>query len=249
MRIALKKIDTAIARIKEFEPLEGYHLAFSGGKDSQCLYHLAVMAGVKFDAHFQFTTCDPPELLQFIRDYYPDVAWEKPSKTMWQLIEEKHMPPTRLSRYCCQYLKERGGEGRFVLLGVRWAESDRRKKNRKMVELCPTKGKRMLSPIVDWSDQDVWNFIRGQHLPYCRLYDEGFFRIGCVGCPMGGRKSQIKEFNRWPNFKKAYLRAFEKMLAVNIERKVTNRCNWMTAEDVFYWWIMTPDRLQLRLEL
>ena len=45
------KVELAIRRLKGFEPPEGYYVAFSGGKDSQCIYHLCKMAGVKFDAH------------------------------------------------------------------------------------------------------------------------------------------------------------------------------------------------------
>lgn len=67
------KVQTAIDRLRAFEPKDGYFLAFSGGKDSQCIYHLAKMAGVKFDAHYHVTSVDPPELVQFIKAQYPDV--------------------------------------------------------------------------------------------------------------------------------------------------------------------------------
>ena len=63
------RVQTAIDRLRNFEPPEGYHLAFSGGKDSQCIYHLAQMAGVKFDAHYNMTSVDPPELIYFIREH------------------------------------------------------------------------------------------------------------------------------------------------------------------------------------
>ena len=56
------RVAEAIKRLKTFEPPEGYFLAFSGGKDSQAVYHLAKMAGVKFDAHYSLTTVDPPRL-------------------------------------------------------------------------------------------------------------------------------------------------------------------------------------------
>lgn len=72
------KVQTAIDRLRAFEPQEGYFLAFSGGKDSQCIYHLAKMAGVKFDAHYQVTSVDPPELVQFIKAQYPDVHRDIP---------------------------------------------------------------------------------------------------------------------------------------------------------------------------
>lgn len=129
------KVEVAIDRLQSFEPKDGYYLAFSGGKDSQCIYHLAKMAGVKFDAHYRITSVDPPELVRFIKTQYPDVALDYPRDadgnviTMWNLIPQQTIPPTRKARYCCDKLKESGGEGRLTVTGVRWAESPARKQN------------------------------------------------------------------------------------------------------------------------
>ena len=108
------KVKNAIELLRTFEPPEGYYLAFSGGKDSVAIKALADMAGVKYDAHYNLTTVDPPELVNFIRKSYPDVITDMPKETMWQLIVDERVPPTRLMRYCCRALKERGG-GRAVL--------------------------------------------------------------------------------------------------------------------------------------
>ena len=129
------KVQKAIDRLRMFEPPDGYILAFSGGKDSQCILHLAKEAGVKFEAHYHLTTVDPPELIYFIRDHYPEVIFDKPEITMWNLIVKKKMPPTRLVRYCCEHLKEGSGMGRTVITGIRWAESNRRKQKRSMLEI------------------------------------------------------------------------------------------------------------------
>lgn len=72
------KVEMAIKRLQAFCPPEGYYVAFSGGKDSQCVYHLCQMAGVKFDAHYNVTSVDPPELIRFIKKNYPDVKWDYP---------------------------------------------------------------------------------------------------------------------------------------------------------------------------
>lgn len=135
------KVQIAINRFKAFEPPEGYFLAFSGGKDSVCIKALADMAGVKYDAHYSVTSVDPPELVRFIKEKYPDVARDIPHDkngkpiTMWNLIPKKKMPPTRLARYCCAVLKETAGKGRITVTGVRWAESARRKENQGVVLL------------------------------------------------------------------------------------------------------------------
>lgn len=138
------KVEVAIDRLQSFEPKEGYYLAFSGGKDSQCIYHLAEMAGVKFDAHYRITSVDPPELVRFIKTQYPDVALDYPRDadgnviTMWNLIPKQTIPPTRKARYCCDKLKESGGEGRLTVTGVRWAESPARKQNQGEVVIVKT---------------------------------------------------------------------------------------------------------------
>jgi len=255
------KLDITLKRLKSFEPEEGYYLAFSGGKDSCVIKALADMAGVKYDAHYSITSVDPPELVNFIKKHHPDVIWErnhwadgKPI-TMWNLIPTHTMPPTRLVRYCCQALKESGGEGRFTITGVRKAESYKRSQrggveiadtksakrenldpdnpDQEMIHICQTKAQRVLNPIIDWEDGEVWEFLKDFNIPYCELYDQGYKRLGCIGCPMSTQQQQ--ELERYPKFKEAYLRAFDRM--VNSERFDKAKSQWKTAEDVMDWWI------------
>ena len=147
-----EKVKTSIERMKAFEDVakkhadngkEGYYLSFSGGKDSVVVKALADMAGVPYDAHYRVTSVDPPELVKFIKEKHPDVQIDIPRYktgedvgkqiTMWNLIPRKLMPPTRIARYCCKYLKEDGGDGRMCITGVRWAESVNRQKNQGLV--------------------------------------------------------------------------------------------------------------------
>lgn len=275
------KLEATLDRIKTFEPPEGYYLAFSGGKDSQCIYHLCKMAGVKFDAHYRVTSVDPPELVRFIKEKYPDVSREVPHDdegkpiTMWNLIPKKKMPPTRIVRYCCKDLKESGGKDRVTMTGVRWAESVNRKRNqgfitimrgnkkiqntlndiganftktdrggvvlnldndkaRRGVELCYRTRKTLINPIIDWTDDEVWEFLNEiVKVPHCCLYDEGFKRIGCIGCPMRDTKGMKHDFERWSAYKKIYLRAFRKML----ENRDSDNTEWKDENEVFDWWI------------
>lgn len=261
------KIDVAINRLKMFEPKEGYYLAFSGGKDSQVIYHLAKEAKVKFDSHYNITGIDPPELVYFLRKNYPDVIRHQHNKSIFKLIEEKGLP-TRIKRFCCSELKEKGGNGRFVVTGVRWAESVKRKNNRnliefdsfgskskkailereiflnsdnddkrKMLENCSIKGKNILNPIIDWSESEVWEYLKSRNIEYCKLYDEGYKRLGCIGCPMSSSKR--KELKNYPKFAENYKKAISRWLPKYIERREMKNENpyFITVDDWYKWWI------------
>lgn len=243
MQIGLfeQKFDVAIKRLIDNEPDdEPYYGATSGGKDSIAIMKLAEMAGVSVEWYCNLTTVDPPELIRFIRKNYPAVKFNQPEINMWQLIVKKRMPPTRKVRYCCEYLKEGGGNGRVVVTGVRRSESPKRS-TREAVEECWKKsGKIYVNPIIDWNTHDVWSFIREQKLEYCRLYDEGFKRLGCIGCPMGGTVGMEKDFGRWPHFKRLYIKAFKKMLDNRLRDDLLTK--WTSPEAVMEWWIKNPGK-------
>ena len=259
----------------------------SGGKDSSVCVELARRAGIPFEVQHNHTSVDAPETVRFVRSEfkrledmgikctinYPTYKGER--VTMWSLIPQKSMPPTRIARYCCSVLKEGGGAGRFITTGVRWAESTRRKNNRGiyenftdtrakkkvilnndnddkrlLFENCKLKAKRIVNPIIDWEDDDVWDFLQDSQIPLNPLYKEGYCRIGCIGCPMAGRRSREIEFKRWPKYKDMYLRAFDKMLKVREARgKIDGSWRQGTrAIDVFNWWMeydISPGQIYL----
>jgi phosphoadenosine phosphosulfate reductase len=211
---------------------EGYYVAFSGGKDSQVIYELCKMAGVKFKAHFNCTTVDPKEVLRFIHEKYPDVIWHRPEKSMFKLIEEQGSLPLRNLRYCCRLIKEYAGVNSVVVMGLRKSES-RARQNRKEVAMQCVKGedKIMLCPILEWTTKDVWQFIK-THIGYnCILYDMGFRRIGCVACPNAYYKTKLKELLVSPKFEYAYKKAIQKCIDKG------NYEQFDDADDVFKWWI------------
>ena len=221
--------EVAIARLKAFEPEEGYYVAYSGGKDSDTILDLVRRSGVKYEAVHNLTTCDPPEVVRHVKAQ-PDVTISRPELTMWQLIRKKRMPPRRNARYCCEALKERGGVGRIVVTGVRWGESAKRSK-RRMFEACykvRSKGKHYLHVIIDWSTDDVWAYIKERGIKYCGLYDEGFKRLGCVLCPM--TRDVQRQIERWPQMARAWERAIKAMYKPSNNR-------WATPEDYWQWWL------------
>ena len=129
----IEKEKRAIEYLRAFQPqTEPYYLCYSGGKDSDTILALAKLADVNFEAVHNLTTVDAPETVQYVRSQ-PEIQIDKPEKTMWQLIVEEKTPPTRLIRYCCKRLKERGGKGRVKVTGSRWAESLNRKNNQGLV--------------------------------------------------------------------------------------------------------------------
>lgn len=233
------KVQEAVDLLKQYEPPEDYYVAFSGGKDSLCIYWLCKIAGVKFDAHYNFTTVDPPELVAFVRTF-PDVIIELPKENIWKLIVKNGQPPLRISRYCCRSLKEGGGRDRVKVLGVRAEESNKRK-GRNVIELDSRLGSKIINIIYHWTELDVWEFIHWNLIDYCSLYDEGYDRLGCVACPLAGTKKMENDFKRWPLYRAAYVRAFDKMI---VERNRKGRLtDWQTGEDVMHWWLYGSEKV------
>lgn len=118
----IRKAESLALRMSD----QGFHVAFSGGKDSQVLLALMELSGCKYHAEMQVTSVDSPNLMRFVRDNYPNVKLNLPKKNMRQLILQKKLLPTRQARYCCAILKEQAGVGSVTCVGVRAAESARR---------------------------------------------------------------------------------------------------------------------------
>ena len=233
--------DLELDLLRKHAPLK---LAFSGGKDSVVCKWLCQQAGVAFDAFYSNTTIDPPELVRFIKQHHSDVRWRNPQIPMMIAVATlPKVPPTRSCRWCCQRYKETiPATDRPTVIGVRAAESARRsaKWTAHVVQL--SSGTAIL-PILRWTDEDVWTCIRENGIPYCSLYDEGFKRLGCVGCPLGTIANQRREFERWPNFmrnwKKAIIANWEKWHAVPRIKDGMPRyhAKFSSGEEFWQWWL------------
>jgi len=220
-----------------FEPPEGYWLAFSGGKDSVVAYDLAVKSGVKFEAHYNVTTVDPPELVKFIKKNYDGrVKFDYPGKPLLKRMLERGQgfPPLRNMRWCCEEYKEKGGEGRTVLTGIRDQESSRRKLRGKVEACLKGAGKKFVHPIKDWNTTDVWDYIRQNRLLYCALYDEGFERLGCVICPF--EQNIGRSMARWPRMWETTRRHFRLLYDQRVAGDKPFK-NWKNGDEMFEWWI------------
>ena len=269
-------------------------LCYSGGKDSDVLLHLAksCLAPSDFEVLNSHTSVDAPETVYHIRKVleecrrggieanirYPKDKDGNPL-TMWRLIPQKKMPPTRTVRYCCAALKETSTPNRMACLGVRAAESTKRRgreafgvrggslrqatffsldhteevhheaKDRDpvwdctLIKIMREHGDTVVNPIYEWTDADIWQYIRANGIKTNPLYECGYSRVGCIGCPMATYKQKMKEFADYPKYKDAYIRAFQRMLDKRIEDgkdDVTDKegyHRWQTGQDVFDWWV------------
>lgn len=277
----MDKEQTAIARLQAASEmsLQFYKtplvVTTSGGKDSAVCIALAERAGISFEVMHNHTTVDAPETVHFVRKDFHRLEgkgvkctinfpiYKGQRVTMWSLIPQKLMPPTRVARYCCLILKENGGNGRFITTGVRWAESQKRKENRgiyesspsdkakriilkndnddrrRLFETCKLKAQRTCNPIIDWTDREIWDYIQTEHIPVNPLYACGYSRVGCIGCPMAGTVMRQREFARYPKYQAAYIRAFDRMLKERIRRGRIDG-TWRegtTGIEIFHWWM------------
>lgn len=95
------------------------------------------------------------------------------------------------------------------------------------------------NPIFQWTDADIWEYIRSENIEYNPLYDRGYSRVGCIGCPMARYSERTKEFADYPKYKNAYIRAFDRMIQRRKEKGKETR--WENGQDVFDWWIEDPN--------
>lgn len=205
-------VQRSVALLQAHVPPEGYFGAFSGGKDSVVIKHLAALAHVPVQWHYHMTTIDPPELVTFIRDVHADVVWDPPPHgNFFVRFERRKVFPTRRFRWCCAEFKERTPQGATAILGVRVEESTKRRIRYTQCVVTDDRANNVhtkVLPIRLWTHEHVWAFIHAYHLPYCKLYDDGWERLGCVGCPLSRVDVRLREFARWPRFESRWRLAF-----------------------------------------
>lgn len=233
------------------QPNDGYYVGFSGGKDSQVVLELCKMAGVKYRAVYNNTTIDSPKNVLFIRKNYPEVEISNPNTNFFKLVE-KHGLPTRLSRFCCKELKERGGIGYVTVTGVRHEESRNRGGYQQVMKKGKTKkdaevkdldkmeslnfqcvngnDKFMLYPILEWTETDVWQFISRQRLPYNSVYDD-LSRVGCLFCPFAGKEQILFNAEKYPKHWNLMKKSFGKFFENKKEK------DFNTVDEYFDWWL------------
>lgn len=213
-----KKVDQAVKLIRlagaDGETVE---VAYSGGKDSDVILELTRMAGINYRAIYKNTTIDPPETIKHVKGKGVEVR--NAEQTFFDLVAKKGWP-SRFVRFCCSELKEYKVLDRSIM-GVRKAESVARMKRYDEPTKCLTYGSKKeyveaFYPILEWSDQDVADFIKDRGIECHPLYydEQGNFhverRLGCLCCPLVYRKKRVEEFKKYPRMIVLYLRAGQK---------------------------------------
>lgn len=234
------KVDFAIKLLRsipasENDPVE---ISYSGGKDSDVILELAKMSGINHRAIYKCTTIDPPKTIAHAKSMGAEIL--KPTKTFFQLIRENGMP-SMFYRFCCKYLKEYKILDRAVQ-GVRRAESVKRAKRYKEPEVCRTypngEKVKVYLPILEWSDNDVAEFIKERGIKCHPLYydENGEFRVerrlGCIGCPLQSMSKRRGEFLKYPKMLKLWIKNAQEYLNShpNVKTSKTfdgSAYNWM----------------------
>lgn len=198
------------------------------------------------------TTIDPPQVIRFVRENYPDVIFNRPSMSIYDMAKKKGMLPTRIARWCCKEYKEISGAGYVTLIGIRKEESVRRSKREeiemsnhkfsgnfdqwsdheeKMVACVGGKDKIMVSPILYWTERDVWEFLNESKIKHCSLYDKGYRRIGCILCPMSSAKNINRDMKEFPHVVRKWKETIQ-WLRDNKWKRTT-----LSVDEYFNWWI------------
>lgn len=258
------KLEVAIALLKAWEPLGGYYFADSGGACSSATLDILQRNDIKHDAHHCVSPIDPPIIREFLKQYHPDTQWDYHAKGFWKMVQSKGLP-MRNRRWCCEVIKEAGGDNRVVVVGNRRAEGNIRSKQcfvetpeQRMATMTkrgfkPKKStKTFLRPIIEFTDSDLWQYIREHDVPYLSLYDEGtdhkgygegiFKRMGCVLCPFARNIESEEEY--FPEIVKLWKLACERLTVATKERGYLNKRGKPVkhrfepgTDQMYDWWV------------
>ena len=211
----VKKIVGIYEKYKD--KLDVFHVAFSGGKDSEVLLDLVRKALPKksFVVVFGDTGMEFPDtyaVVEKIKDicqveeipFYTSKSHFDPHDS-WKLFG----PPARVLRWCCSVhkstpqtlkLREITGKNNYVgldFVGVRKHESIARSEYEYENFGKKQKGQFSFNAILEWTSAEVWLYLLRYALPINEAYKKGNSRAGCLFCPMGGNKGDFVQYHSY----------------------------------------------------
>lgn len=186
-------------------------LAYSGGKDSDVILHLARTNGINVQPIYKCTTVDPPGTIKHVLSVGATIR--HPKRNFWKIVEAKGFP-SRFERFCCSELKEFKISDTCIM-GIRKDESTKRDKRYKEPIECRLykNGGRVnaIYPILYWTEKDIEEYIKENNIQCAPVYYKNNVfdvkvRLGCIACPLQNRSSRIEEFRKYPGFVKQYIK-------------------------------------------
>lgn len=117
--------------------------------------------------------------------------------------------PFNIGSGCCKEMKLKPiaeyvkKTGRVPIMGTTASESALRAQKFLQYGFYNLEGKKaQCTPMSIWTDDDVWEYIHRFNLPYCKIYDMGYDRTGCVFCMFGAHLD--KEPNRFQKLQRTH---------------------------------------------
>lgn len=200
-----------IQSYKDKYPIEDMMVSFSGGKDSTVTSHLVNKAlGTNKVLHvFGDTTLEFPATIEYKKRFKKNdesqgvrILTAKNREKNFEELCKVVGPPSRVMRWCCTIFKTgaiqktiasafKEKTNILTFYGIRRNESASRSKYERESESPKISKQTVVSPIIDWTDFDVWLYILTTGIDFNDAYKLGYSRVGCWCCPNNGLWSEF----------------------------------------------------------
>jgi phosphoadenosine phosphosulfate reductase len=188
------------------ETYENIAVSSSFGKDSMVILHMAMQikpdipvftinTGYEFSETLDFINRIEKEWNLNLKEYTPKLTPQKLETKYGKDLYQKD--PGK----CCTLMKVEPIKSALIgldawITGLRRDETDFRK-DLGIIEEFDGTDMIKINPLANWTEEQVWEYIRKNNIPYNPLYDEGFRSLGCEPCSREGKLGQFERAGRW----------------------------------------------------